>query len=89
VLTDVLAFASSGPSLLFLLAWFEVDEVRVVSGDEGNCGVGDCCCGWRVDWRARDEQGEATEDINPAKDGFEDCHDYGVLAVVGGYCRGE
>jgi hypothetical protein len=41
VLTDVLAFASSVPSLLFLLAWFEIDEVGVVGGEEGDCGVGD------------------------------------------------
>jgi hypothetical protein len=41
VLTDVLAFASSVPSLIFLLAWFEVDEVGVAGGDEGDCGVGD------------------------------------------------
>lgn len=81
VLTDVHAFASSVPILLWLLALFDVDEVRVVGGDEDSCGVGDRNCGRSVDWRGRDKHCEAAEDIDPAKDGFEDRHDGGFLAV--------
>jgi hypothetical protein len=89
VLTDVHAFASSVPILLWLLALFDVDEVRVVGGDEGSCGVGDRNCGRSVDWRGRDKHCEAAEDIDPAKDGFEDRHDGGFLAVGEEDCRSE
>lgn len=43
--TDVHAFASSGPSRLLLLALFDVDEVRIVDWDDGDCGVDGQGCG--------------------------------------------